>query len=107
ARALLGSVPDVFPVAARLALRAKTAANDASPGPENRFDALEGYVASTLDQAERVRLKLLNPLGVGLRLLDKHLALSDARLELLKDDFATLESIDRQLTLYQEDLGRD
>src|SRR6185503_14667084 len=59
------------------------------------------------DQRERVRLKLLNPLGVGLRLLDKHLKVTEARLELLKADFETIESIDRQLALYREDLTRD
>jgi small GTP-binding protein len=107
ARALLGTAPDVFPVAARLALRAKTGTDGASAWAASRFEALESYVAATLDEAERVRLKLLNPLGVGLRLLDKHLDLSEARLELLKEDFATIESIDRQLSLYREDLGRD
>jgi small GTP-binding protein len=107
ARALLGTAPDVFPVAARLALRAKTGTDGASAWAASRFEALERYVAATLDEAERVRLKLLNPLGVGLRLLDKHLDLSEARLELLKEDFATIESIDRQLSLYREDLGRD
>lgn len=107
ARALLGTTPDVFAVAARLALRAKTGTDGASSWAASRFEALESYVGATLDEAERVRLKLLNPLGVGLRLLDKHLDLSEARLELLKEDFATLESIDRQLALYREDLGRD
>jgi len=44
---------------------------------------------------------------VGLRLLDKHLKVTEARLELLKADFETIESIDRQLALYREDLTRD
>jgi small GTP-binding protein len=107
ARGLLGTSPDVFPVAARTALRAKTGAADAASMAASRFEALERYIAGALDQKERVRLKLLNPLGVGLRLLDKHLERSEARLELLKDDFETIESIDRQLALYREDLTRD
>jgi small GTP-binding protein len=104
---LLGSRPEVFPTAARLALRAKTGEDGADGLRQSRFEALEDYLAGTLDQAERVRLKLLNPLGVGLRLLDKHLARTESRLELLRDDFETIESIDRQLTLYREDLSRD
>ncbi len=106
ARALLGTPPDTFPVAARLALRGKTQADDAA-WAASRFEALESYVSATLDEEERVRLKLLNPLGVGLHLLDKHLKVSEARLDLLKEDFETIETIDRQLALYQEDLARD
>jgi len=108
ARGLLGTSPDIFPVAARTALRAKTAAGDArEPLAASRFEALEALISGALDQKERVRLKLLNPLGVGLRLLDKHLAVTESRLELLKEDFDTIENIDRQLALYREDLTRD
>ena len=106
AQALLGTAPDMFPVAARLAFRGKTSP-DGAAWAASRFEALESYVAATLDEEERVRLKLLNPLGVGLHLLDKHLKVSEARLLLLKEDFETIETIDRQLTLYQEDLTRD
>jgi small GTP-binding protein len=107
AQALLGTAPDTFPVAARLAFRGKTSPDGAAAWTASRFEALESYVAATLDEEERVRLKLLNPLGVGLHLLDKHLHVSEARLLLLKEDFETIETIDRQLTLYQEDLTRD
>jgi small GTP-binding protein len=106
-RSLLGSTPEVFPVAARLALRAKTGEDGPGALARSRFEPLEAYVADTLDQDERVRLKLLNPLGVGLHLLDKHLATTEARLELLREDFETIESIDAQLALYREDLARD
>jgi small GTP-binding protein len=108
ARGLLGTSPDVFPVAARTALRAKTAPADARGSlAASRFEALEAFISGALDQEERVRLKLLNPLGVGLHLLDKHLGVTEARLELLKEDFDTIENIDRQLALYREDLTRD
>ena len=107
ARTLLGTVPDVFPVAARLALRGKTSAEGGAAWAASRFEALESYVSATLDEEERVRLKLLNPLGVALHLLHRHLKTSEARLDLLKEDFETIETIDRQLTLYQEDLTRD
>ena len=107
AKGLLGRDPDVFPVSARTALRAKTGEGDAQALARSRFEALETYVAAALDQKERVRLKLLNPLGVGLALLEKHLKVTESRLDLLKADFETIESIDRQLGLYQEDLTRD
>ena len=63
ARTLLGFAPDVFPVSAKLALRAKQ--GDPSIWPASRFEALERYIASTLDAPGRVQLKLLNPLGVA------------------------------------------
>jgi small GTP-binding protein len=105
-RALLGVRPEVFPVAARLAQRGKTA-GDGEAMARSRFEPLESYIAGTLDEKERVRLKLLNPLGVGLHLLGRHLERTETRLELLRDDVETIDSIDRQLALYREDLARD
>jgi len=108
ARALLGATPEIFPVAARLALRAKTAAPpDAALLAESRFEALERYIVSTLDEKERVRLKLLNPLGVAEHLADEYLEVTDRRLDLLKEDFATLADVESQLALYKEDMQRE
>jgi small GTP-binding protein len=107
AQQLLTVRPEVFPVAARLALRAKTGPDGEAALRASRFEALETYVAATLDQEERVRLKLLNPVGVGLRLLDQRLEVSEARLALLEEDVETVENVDRQLGLYEEDLARD
>ena len=106
ARELLGFTPEVFPVSGRQALRAKTA-GDAAALQASGFTALESFIATTLDEKERLRLKLLNPLGVGMNLLERHLSRSEERLELLKDDFAAIEEIDSQLALYREDLARD
>jgi small GTP-binding protein len=105
ARALLGFSPEVFPVSSRLAQRAK--AGEAGALAPSRFEALERYVSATLDAAERLRLKLLNPLGVGAHLLDRHLAVTEERLELLREDVSTVDDIDRQLALHKEDLTRD
>src|SRR5712692_6487807 len=105
ARALLGFSPDVFPVSSRLAQRAK-GGEPAALAP-SRFPALERYVSASLDADERVRLKLLNPLGVGGHLLDRHLAVTEERLELLREDVATVDDIERQLVLYKEDLTRN
>src|SRR3712207_141231 len=62
AQRLLGIEPLIFPVSARLAGR-----ND----PASRFAALRSYIMDTLDEEERIRLKLLNPLGVAERLLTR------------------------------------
>lgn len=106
ARLLLGSTPEIFPVAARLALRAKTG-GDAALLAQSRFEELESFIVRTLDEKERVRLKLLNPLGVAEHLAKKYLQVSDGRLDLLKEDFAAIEDIERQMALFKEDMQRE
>jgi hypothetical protein len=106
AKALLGFTPEIFPVAARLALRGKQS-NDAQLYAQSRFAELERYIVETLDEKERVRLKLLNPLGIGSHLAARYLEITDSRLELLKADFLTIEDVERQLGLYQEDMKRE
>ena len=54
-----------------------------------------------------MQLKLLNPLGVGASLAERHSGFVGERLALLKGDFETLEEVERQLTVYQQDLVRD
>ncbi len=105
ARTLLGFSPEIFPVSSRLALRAKQ--GDPSAWAASRFEALEGYIRETLDSPGRVQLKLLNPLGVGAALTERHAAAVRDRGALLKDDFATLDEVERQLAVYQADLMRD
>ncbi len=101
---LLGMAPEVFPVSARQALRAKQ--GDPAQWAQSRFEALERFISTTLDEGSRFRLKLANPLGVGQALAHKYAAIADERLLLLKDDVALLTDIDRQLALYREDLAK-
>jgi small GTP-binding protein len=106
ARTLLGFAPELFPLSGKLALRAKES-NDEALLRTSRFPALEKYLIETLDEKERIRLKLGNPLGVAAHLVEKYLRLADARTALLADDVATLETLERQLALYKEDMGRE
>ena len=71
------------------------------------FAHLEEYIVDTLDETERVRLKLANPLGVGNRLIQTYLAGTEGRLDLLRDDFSALDTIERQLDHYAEDMDRE
>jgi small GTP-binding protein len=105
AQTLLGLTPEIFPVSARLAFKAKT--GDPSVWEASGFEALEGYIARTLDAPGRVQLKLLNPLGVATALAERHATIVRDRTALLKDDFDTLDEVDRQLAMYQKDLLRD
>ena len=106
ARKLLGASPRIFPVSARQAARAKET-GDAALLARSRFDELERYVVDTLDEGERVRLKLSNPLGIGIHLASRYLDVAETRLDVLRDDFAAIEDVERQLALYQEDMARE
>jgi small GTP-binding protein len=105
-RTLLGTAPEVFAVSARKALRAKEN-GDASLLLESQFPPLEKAIVTTLDERERVRLKLLNPLGVGALLAGRTLGLVIGRLGLLDEDIRTLADIESQLGLYKEDMERE
>jgi len=105
ALSLLGITPEIFPVSARLALRAKL--GETGLWKASLFEALEKYIQNTLDEKGRLSLKFMNPLGVGFFLVNKYSSITNSRLELLKTDFATLQDVDSQLTLYQQDMQRD
>ncbi len=102
ARALFGMTPEFFPVSARLALRAKL--GEPALWEESRFGALEEYIHQTLDETSRLRLKFMNPLGVGTHLLSKYAEVTNERLGLLKADFNMLADVEAQLGLYKEDM---
>ena len=105
ALSLLGITPEIFPVSARLALRAKL--GETGLWKASLFEALEKYIQNTLDEKGRLLLKFMNPLGVGSYLVNKYSQITNSRLELLKTDFATLQDVDSQHNLYQQDMQRD
>jgi small GTP-binding protein len=106
AATLLGAPPQVFPVSARRAVQARTQ-GAADAWEQSGFDAVEEYLLRTLDQEERIRLKLLNPLNVGLRLSARYKEAAFERLKLLSRDLEALQSIDAQLALFHQDMLRD
>lgn len=107
---LLGFTTELFPVSAKLARGAK----ELEPGPErdalwtrSRFGALERFIVETLDETSRLRLKLLNPLGVAERITERYYGVAEERLKLLADDYQTIENIEAQLRVYREEMERD
>lgn len=105
AKNLVGEISAVFPVSARLAQQAK--AGKPQVWPTSGFDQLESYIHATLDDNGRFRLKLLNPLGVGHKLVKKQLEHVEVDLDSLKEDSQLLEDIQRQMTYYDEDMQRN
>src|SRR5947209_4093018 len=106
---LLGFKPEIFPVSALKAQQAYSAIGHEAVRlwESSRFSALEEYLFRTLDEAERVRLKLLSPLGVMQRLLTETQSIVEQRSSLLAEDARTVGAIDDQLRLYREDMEQN
>src|SRR5215203_5949990 len=116
AAGLLEETPQLFAVSARQALQARAAGEGTGESAEGSgeelweqsgFGAVEDYLLHTLDQEERVRLKLLNPLNVGLRLASKYKDAAFQRLKLPAQDVEAIQNIDQQLALFHQEMLRD
>jgi small GTP-binding protein len=110
AAGLLGETPELFAVSARQALEARADEDGKDQGElwqRSGFGAVEDYLLKTLDQQERVRLKLLNPLNVGLRLASKYKDATFERLKLLAQDVEAIQNIDQQLAVFHQEMLRD
>src|SRR5690606_29908161 len=105
ARQTLDVTPEVFLVSAKRAERARAAGDD---------EALEASGVPALAQAiserlsaERPRLKLLSPLGVAQRLVGLYQDRLATQLDLLTEDSASLEDIERQRSQFEKDMRRE
>jgi len=102
AKKILKVDPEIFPVSAQQALKAKS--GEPALWSDSRFEALENYILETLDQESRLKLKLMNPLGVGKRLASQYAEFFEDRLKLLKDDLSLIKDIEEQLAVFQKDM---
>ncbi len=105
ARRLLGEVAAVFAVSARLANKAK--AGQPQHWPASGFEPLEKFIEKTLDDSGRFRLKLLNPIGVGLKLVRQQVEGTQEDWDLLEQDGQLLADIESQMGFYHEDMQRN
>jgi small GTP-binding protein len=105
-RELLGLRPEVFAVSARRAQRARSQAGDAQP-QATAMRPLETYLTRTLNEAERVRIKLSSPVGVALSVLDRVGASARDRLAVVEADDAALREIDGRIVLHVQEQSRE
>ncbi|NOZ49039.1 MAG: GTP-binding protein [Chloroflexi bacterium] len=108
--AILGTIPVIFPVSAKAALAAKTNPDPAQRQAmlhESRFHELETFILQRLDQKQRLRLKLESPLGVAEHLRNEYQQRTRERLDLLQEDFSTIDAIDAELNAYVADMRHD
>jgi small GTP-binding protein len=102
AKKALDLAPEIFPVSSQLALKAKM--GEPALWAPSRFEALENYILETLDEESRLKLKLLNPLGVGKHLSSQYGEYFENRLKLLKDDLALIKDVEGQLEMFQKEM---
>lgn len=102
AKTTLKTTPDIFPISAKHALNAKQ--GNPELWEESRFEALESYIVTTLDQESRVQLKLLNPLGVGKHLSNQYTEFFDHRLKLLQGDLDLIKDVEDQVIIFRKDM---
>lgn len=107
ASTLLGDVPDLFPVSAKLAQRAQSEQDPVKAQElrvSSRLDALESYINATLDDVTRLRLKFGNPLGVAEKLTAQASEMIQSQTEMLKDDKDTVNALETAITAYEREL---
>jgi small GTP-binding protein len=110
ARRLIGGDPIVFSVSSLAAQRAKSEAPHATREAlwtESQFAPLETYILTSLDERERLRLKIANPLGVAANLTAQYLVRAVERQFSLQEDLRTVQSLHAQQAAYEADMRRE
>ena len=111
-----GLEPTMYFVSALRALRRKLAAKGAAQTADaeplstddgDEFAELERYLIETLRETERVRLKLLSPLGVLRHLLERNLAAIRSRRTVVQEDGNVLRAVRDQLEGYTTEMRTD
>ncbi len=105
AKETLQTEPEVFGVSAKQAFKARLA-DDAAGVQASGLGALERAIAARLGR-DRLKLKLLSPLGVARRTAEHYREVLANRLELLSTDRHTLEEIERQREQFEKDMRRE
>ena len=106
ARATLGVTPKVFGVKSKAAFKARRSGSETALAGSGLLE-LEAFIETHLGIDERVKLKLLDPLGVAIHLGGRYRKVLQERLELLADDRRTLEEIERQRDQFERDMRRE
>lgn len=111
-----GPSPTMYFVSALSALRRKVAEKHPGPDagaapppgdPRDEFAALEHYLVETLREHERVRLKLLSPLGVLRNVLERNHVAIENRRTVVHEDGRVLRAVRDQLASYSAEMKND
>ena len=100
---ILGLAPLIFPVSVKRAFEAK-ATGDATLLQTSRFAELERYLLDALNEDERIRLKLLNPIYTVQPICQTVREELNEKLAVISEDMQRLQHIQRQLSYTHDDL---
>ncbi|MBD3305603.1 hypothetical protein GF339_04395 [candidate division KSB3 bacterium] len=100
---ILGIEPVIFPVSIKQAFEAKMLQNDELL-QASRFPALEEYLFDALNEEERIRLKLLNPIYTVQPICQKVQQELQDKLEVIAEDMRRLRQVEKQLAYTEGDL---
>lgn len=107
AAAVLGTMPELFVVSARLAQRAWSEPDETKRDQlrqVSNIEALEHYISRTLDDTTRLRLKFLNPIGVAEKLAAQAETALTTQANELAADKDTVQALETNLNAYQHEL---
>jgi len=98
AQKLLGLSPVIFTISAKDSL-----VNLKKGIKDDSLAKIENYIHNTLDQKERIRIKLNNPLHILENLTNKYDEINQANINLIQEDKILLDDIHGQISLFRED----
>jgi small GTP-binding protein len=98
AQKLLGLSPVIFTISAKNSL-----VNLKKGFKDDSLAKIENYIHRTLDQKERIRIKLNNPLHILENLTNKYEEINLANINLIQEDSNLLDDIQGQISLFRED----
>ena len=110
AQDVLGVTPEMFPVSARLAQRAKSEPDKAESEHllnASGVAALESYIHTTLDDETRLQLKFANPLGVATHIVETAQTVAQAESDALLEDKDTVAAVESVITAYERELKQE
>lgn len=121
---LLGFEPSLFCVSSKITLQQKMLSRlpsealskeekqvaeqkkgDVQTGKD--WNDLEQYIFHQLNNTERLKLKLENPLGIADKLTNKYYREIEKDLEILKEDKKTVDIIENQLEIFRDEMTKD
>jgi len=98
AQKLLGFPPAIFTISAKDSL-----ANLKNGTKDDSLAKIEAYIHNTLDQEERIRIKLNNPLYIIENLTSKYDQINQTNTNLIQEDKNLLDNIHGQISIFRED----
>ncbi len=72
-------------------------------GGDEGFNQFLAYLQQTLSDEDKIKLKMLNPLGIALKIAREHGDQASLKLEILAQDKVALAHVDDQIKLFSAD----